>query len=88
MSDNFDRLWRESIERHVAAMTDAEFEALQTVRRETNFASKDLKDPADRQRAVMASINAKQQRAAARGPVNANGYRPGEHPSDHRPRPQ
>ena len=54
-------------------MTPAEFAALESKRSESNFTSKDFKDPAGRQRAIMASINAKQARSNARGPADANG---------------
>ncbi len=83
-NDDFHQLWRQAIENHVINMTPAEFAALETKRSESNFTSKDFKDPADRQRAIMASINAKQARSNARGPADANGYRPGQHPSDTR----
>jgi hypothetical protein len=81
VTDNpeFDKLWAESIENHIAAMSDVDFADLVKRKRPLYNAQSDLSDPAARQRAVMASIREKQQRSAARGPADANGYRPGQH---------
>jgi hypothetical protein len=81
---SFDALWRESIENHVGAMSDTDFADLvsrtrqHTATTQTQFTTsgKDLSDPADRQREILASIQGKQQRLKPKPEdVNANGYR-------------
>jgi hypothetical protein len=83
--ESFDALWRESIENHVAAMSDTDFaDLVSRTRPHTATAQnpltsrRDLSDPADRQRAIFASIQDKQQRLKPkREDVNANGYTTG-----------
>jgi hypothetical protein len=80
---SFDALWRESIEKAVAAMSDTDFSEMvdrtrpHTATTQTPLSSrKDLADPGDRQRAVFASIADKQRRLKPRPEdVDANGYR-------------
>jgi hypothetical protein len=88
-AETFDGLWRESIENHVAAMSQTDFDAMvertrpgTPVQPPTHLTGiNHLSDPADRQRAIMASIQEKQRRLSPRSSgakpdnVDANGYR-------------
>ena len=63
-------LLRAAVEEQVRGMSDDEFNQLVARTRPPDFAQ--YQDPADRQRAILASIAAKQ---SQRAPVDANGYR-------------
>jgi hypothetical protein len=85
-ADNFDELWREAIENHVTAMSDTDFSAMisrarpQALTQPQNHLAgiNGYSDPADRQRALLKSIQDKQQRLKPkREDVNANGYTTG-----------
>ena len=82
---SFDELWRESIEKAVAAMSDDDFQNMvsrtrpdTTTTQNPLTSRKDISDPADRQRAIFDSIQDKQRRLKPkREDVNANGYTTG-----------
>jgi len=83
MSDDpTSQLWAQAVEEHIAGMPEADFNALidrtraHTAATQNPLASRNLADPADRQRAVLASIQDKQLRLnPKREDVDHNGYR-------------